>query len=159
MPMTVAVAGSSETINEYVARLNRAIASWSNTYGTPTTRLRHPRPAASATGSDERRQRARTADRRDRDERDEHGGAEPVDPVERGVPRDAVRKHDVQREQCSVRERERDADRLALEHHVGEQVDAEGRERERGAVAQRARADRGEADHGQELDRRDRSER
>jgi hypothetical protein len=31
MPMTVAVAGSSETISEYVARLSLAIASWSKT--------------------------------------------------------------------------------------------------------------------------------
>lgn len=30
-PITVAVAGSSETISEYVARVRRATASWSNT--------------------------------------------------------------------------------------------------------------------------------
>jgi hypothetical protein len=31
MPITVAVAGSSETISEYVARLKRDMASWSKT--------------------------------------------------------------------------------------------------------------------------------
>jgi hypothetical protein len=33
IPITVAVAGSSNTISEYVARLRRVIASWSHTYG------------------------------------------------------------------------------------------------------------------------------
>ena len=33
MPMTVAVAGRSDTMSEYVARGSRAIASWSKTYG------------------------------------------------------------------------------------------------------------------------------
>ena len=70
-----------------------------------------------------------------------------------------MREHDVEGEQGSVREREGDADRLALELDVGEQVDAGDRERERGGVARRARAERGEADHGQELDRGDRAER
>ena len=109
-PITVAVAGSSETISEYVARLSRAIASWSKTYGTTDDATPTPSPAASATGSTNAGAALGAADRRDRDERDEHRRTEPVDPVQRRVPRHAVREDDVEREQPGVREREGDAD-------------------------------------------------
>ena len=49
-------------------------------------------------------------------------------------------EHDVEREQRRVGERERDAERLACELHVGEQVDARHRERERRARCARVRA-------------------
>ena len=51
MPTTVAVAGSSATRSEYVARRRRAIASWSKTYGTTDDAMPTPMPAARATGS------------------------------------------------------------------------------------------------------------
>lgn len=47
----MAVAGSSETISEYVARGSRAIASWSHTYGMTEDVIPTPMPAPSATGS------------------------------------------------------------------------------------------------------------
>ena len=73
--------------------------------------------------------------------------------------RDPVAEHDVRGEEHGVRERERDAERLALEPDVGEEVDAADGECERGGVPPRPRAERGERDHRQELDRRDRAER
>jgi len=51
IPITVAVAGSSETKSAYVARASRAIASWSNTYGITDDEMPTPIPAAIATGS------------------------------------------------------------------------------------------------------------
>jgi hypothetical protein len=45
------VAGSSETISEYVARLSRVIASWSHTYGITDDVMPTPIPAPIATGS------------------------------------------------------------------------------------------------------------
>jgi hypothetical protein len=50
-PITVAVAGSSETISAYVARLRRDMASWSKTYGMTEEATPTPTPAASAIGS------------------------------------------------------------------------------------------------------------
>jgi hypothetical protein len=50
-PTTVAVAGSSDTISEYVARVSRAIASWSHTYGMTEEVTPTPIPAPSAIGS------------------------------------------------------------------------------------------------------------
>ena len=70
-----------------------------------------------------------------------------------------VGEHDVQREERGVGERERQAQRLGDELHVGEQVDARHRERQRRQVARRTRADRGERDDRQELDRGDGAER
>ena len=51
MPITVAVAGRSETSSAYVERGSRAIASWSHTYGITEDAIPTPIPAASATGS------------------------------------------------------------------------------------------------------------
>jgi hypothetical protein len=51
MPITVAVAGRSETRSAYVARRIRAIASWSKTYGITDDEIPTPIPAARATGS------------------------------------------------------------------------------------------------------------
>ena len=67
-------------------------------------------------------------------------------------------EHDVRREEDGIRERERDADRLPLETDVDERVDARDGEDERGEVAGRAGAERGEHDHRQELDRGHRAE-
>ena len=78
---------------------------------------------------------AREPDRRDEEESEQHCRGEAVDPSHRRAPGNAVGQDDVGGEQRSVRERERDADRLALEAHVGEQVDADGRRRDRGDVA------------------------
>ena len=50
-PMTVAVAGSRETISAYVARGSRAIASWSVTYGITEEEIPTPTAAASSSGS------------------------------------------------------------------------------------------------------------
>ena len=84
----------------------------------------------------ERRHRRPAAERRDDHDRD---AASPP-PARRCPPdvvalRDAVGEHDVGREQHRVGERERHAERLAGELHVGEQVDARHGERERGDVA------------------------
>jgi hypothetical protein len=49
--MAVAVAGSSETSSAYAARLSRAIASWSVTYGITDDEIPTPIPASSPTGS------------------------------------------------------------------------------------------------------------
>jgi hypothetical protein len=49
--MTVAVAGSSEIINAYVARGRRAIANWSQTYGITEDEMPTPIPAASVAAS------------------------------------------------------------------------------------------------------------
>src|SRR5215207_7494235 len=51
IPITVAVAGSSETSRAYVARGSRAIASWSQTYGITDDATPTPTPAAIAIGS------------------------------------------------------------------------------------------------------------
>ena len=62
----------------------------------------------------------------------------------RACARHAVGEHDVEREQAGVGERERDAERLALELDAGEQVDARHREqrarRRCAACARRAAA-------------------
>ena len=99
------------------------------------------------------------AQRGDDDGGDQHRGREPVDAAERVALGDAVGEHDVQREQPGVGEREREAERLRGELHVGEQVDARHRERQGGEVARRACAERRERDDRQELDRGDRAER
>ena len=59
-----------------------------------------------------------------------------------GSAREAVREHDVEREERRVREREGDADRLALELDVGQQVDADDRERRARATFRGVRAPR-----------------
>ena len=66
---------------------------------------------------------------------------------------------DVGGEQRGVCEREGDADRLALETHVRQQVDAGGRRPDRSAVASRTRADRRQDDRADELDRCNRRQR
>ncbi len=76
-----------------------------------------------------------------------------------GASRQAVREHDVDREERGIREGECDPDGLACEPHVGEQVHARDGEREREGVPARPRAGRREHDDGEELDRRDRPER
>ena len=85
--------------------------------------------------------------------------ARPSMPLTALVARHAVGEHDVEGEEHGVRERERHAQRLAGEAHVGEQVHARHGERERAEVARGARAERRERDHREELDRRDRAER
>ena len=76
------------------------------------------------------------------------------------LAREPVREHDVDGEERGVRERERDADGLALELHVGQQVDAGDGEPERETrCAPSARPAAASSDDGQELDRRDRAER
>ena len=68
-------------------------------------------------------------------------------------------EHDVDGEECGVREREGHPDRLAFELDVRQQIDADNRETERRGVPGRSGAERGQQDHGQELDRRDSPER
>ena len=108
---------------------------------------------------DERGQRLPAADRRHDDERDQHRGRQAVDPADALALRDAVAEDDVRGEEDGVRQRERNADRLALELDVGEEVDAADCECQRGGVPPRPRAECGERDYGQEFDRRDRAER
>ena len=114
------------------------------------------------------RQRQRTAQRRDGrparqrrhdDGSDQHRGREPVDATERGPLGDAIGKHDVEREEDGVGERERHAERLDGDLDAGHEVDPDHRERERCEVAARARSQRRQADDRQELDRRDRRQR
>jgi Lrp/AsnC family leucine-responsive transcriptional regulator len=66
---------------------------------------------------------------------------------------------DVGGEQRSVRERERDSDRLALETDMREQIDACCSRDDRHDVARRAGADGREDDRADELDRRNRGQR
>ena len=153
MPITVAVAGSKETMSEYVARLSRAIASWSKTYGMTDDVTPTATPAASATGSTSAgaalqpaigvTTTAATKDRR----------RQTVEAADTGAAREPVCEHDVDGEESRVRERERDPDRLALEPHVRQEIDARDGESERERVPRRSRAERRQGDHGQELDR------
>ena len=50
-PITVAVAGRSETRSAYVSRRMRAMASWSQTYGITDDVMPTPIPARSAAGA------------------------------------------------------------------------------------------------------------
>jgi hypothetical protein len=72
---------------------------------------------------------------------------------------DAVGEHDVEREQDRVGEGERHPQRLAGELDVGEQVDPGHGEHQGANVARRTRAERGEHDDREELDRGDGAER
>ena len=100
------------------------IASWSQTYGITDEEMPTPTPAASATGS--REVPARRPSRRSAWRRRARRASTPerVDAARPRASRDAVAEHDVEREQGRVRDREGDAERLAAEHDVGEQVDA-----------------------------------
>jgi hypothetical protein len=89
------------------------------------------------------------ADRRDEDEGEQHRRREPVDPAR---PRDTVRDGDVRGEQRGVREREDDAERLALEPDVREHVDAAGGDEDRRHVARHACAEQRQQDRADELD-------
>src|SRR4029450_11451060 len=95
MPITVAVAGRSETISEYVARLRRAMASWSNTHGiteeatanqTPAARrprtrgTAHAHPGREPDRIEQRGRAAGAADRGHEHDRHEHRRGEAVDP-------------------------------------------------------------------------------
>ena len=131
MPITVAVAGSSET---------------SSAYGPREPRHRHlvadvrddrrgdPDPDAGRDrhGVAERGDRVPARERRDHHERRDHRRGEPVEPR---ALRHAVPEHDVEREEARVREREDEAERLAREPEAGEQVDADDGQREREPVA------------------------
>ena len=134
MPIAVAVAGSSETSSAYVARSSRAIASWSQTYGITEDAIPTPTPAASATGS-------------------VRAGSASQPPIgvttTRAISIDAARPSmPLTCSPCATRwpstmyaakrtafaSCERDAERLALEPDVGEEVDAADGERERRRV-------------------------
>ena len=140
-------------------RGRRAIASWSQTYGITDEAMPTPIPAASATGSVNAGTARPARQRRHDDQRHEHRSAERVDAARFAAAGDAVPEHDVEREEDGVGERERDAERLPLEPHVREQVDAGDGQEQREAVPRRPRSERRQRDHRQELDRRDRSER
>ena len=99
------------------------------------------------------------ADRRRHDKRNQHRSGEAVDPTERRLPRDAVAQDDVEGEEAGIREREREAEWLDDEEHVGEEVDAGDRDEKRERVAGGPCSEGGERDHRQELDRSDRPER
>jgi ribonuclease E len=103
-------------------------------------------------GGQRRSGRAR-ADGRDGDQRDDHRAGETVDSADPARARDAVREHAVAGEQGGVREREGDAERLAAEADVREEVDAAGGRRHRGHVAARPDAEHGQQHRPQELDR------
>ena len=135
------------------------MASWSKTYGMTDDVTPTAIPAAIATGSEKASCGAREPDRRDEEEGEQHCRGQAVDPAQSRAPRNTVREDDVGGEQRSVCERERDADRLALEPHVRQQEDAGGRRPDRGDVAPRARTDRRQRDRPDELDRRDRRQR
>ena len=72
--------------------------------------------------------RTNEADRRDEDEGEQHRRRQAVDPAQYRPAGDTMREDDVHREEPGVREGERDADRLAEDTHVRQQVDA-GRSR------------------------------
>ena len=67
-------------------------------------------------------------------------------------------EHDVDGEESRVGERESDAYRLAVELHVGQQVDTADGQREREGIPSGARAGGREKDDGEELDRGHRPE-
>jgi hypothetical protein len=70
-----------------------------------------------------------------------------------------VREDDVEREEGGVGEGEGDPERLSLQSHIREHVDACSGERERETVTRGADTERGEQNHGQELDRGNSAER
>ena len=113
--------------------MSRAIAIWSATYGITEEEIPTPMPASDRDRVPEGGHRRPTGHRRDAHERDEHRRRQPVDARDRGRS-DAVREHDVGREQAGVRQRERHAERLDLELHAGEQVHARHGQRERRAL-------------------------
>ncbi len=121
---------------------------------TPDADSRHDRNRV-----EEGRDDAPAADGGDGHGGDQHRRGQPVDPADRRAARDAVREDDVEREEGGVGEREGDADGLALELDVGEQVDAGHGERQREPVSRRPRAERRKRDDRQELDRGHSSER
>ena len=140
-------------------RGSRAIASWSHTYGITDEAMPTPIPGRERDRVRECRHGGPARQRRHDDQRDEHRRAERVDPARLAAASDAVPEHDVEREEDGVRECERNAERLALEPDVREQVDAGDGEHQREPVPRRPRPERRERDHRQELDRRDRAER
>ena len=96
-----------------------------------------PMPAASATGSSRAGTAAQPASGVTTTAATSIEAARPSMPL---APRDAVAEHDVEREQPGVGEGERDAERLALEPHVREQVDAERTATSSAAALRRVRA-------------------
>ena len=121
---------------------------------TPT-----PIPAAIATGSEKAWAALESPIGETKRKASSIAAARPSIAAQPRAPRDAVGEDDVGGEQRCVRKGEGDPDRLALELHVRQQVDACGRRRDRGDVASRARADRGQQDRADELDRRNRRQR
>jgi len=109
-------------------------------------------------GIGQRMRRSGQADRAHGDEGDRHRSGEAVDAAQVRPARDAMREHDVRREERRVREGEPDARRVALQPQVRQQVHAPGRDGDRGEVARDARTRCGEQDRPEELDRRDRRE-
>jgi hypothetical protein len=107
----------------------------------------------------ERRHGVPAGDRRDQHGGDQHGGGQPVDAAGRPVLGDAVAEDDVAGEQRGVGEGDQHAERLGHQPHVGQQPHARHRQREGEPVAHRAGAERGQDDHGQELDGRHRAQR
>lgn len=99
------------------------------------------------------------ADRRHHDRGDQHRGGEAIDAAELRAFGHAISEHDVDREQDRVGERKGKARGGAGELDVGQQIDAGYRERQRDQVTRGAGADHGQDDDGQELDRRDGTER
>ena len=70
-----------------------------------------------------------------------------------------MREHDVGGEERGVGKCKRDAELLAAEANVGQQVDTESRREDRGEVARRAGGDQRQRDRTDELDRGHRRER
>ncbi len=124
--------------------------------GSPTS-SRSPRRCrpASATGSAKAGTAAQPAIGVTDDQRDEHRRREPVDAL---TPRRAPpggRARCTPRTAPALANARRDAQRLALELHAGEQVDAGRRPSASAATLRGVRApSAGQGDHGQELDRR-----
>ena len=93
------------------------------------------------------------ADGHDREQRDEHRRSEPVDPLRAAILGDAMAEDDIEHEERAVREGEDEAERLTGEAHIGQEPDSRHRERERDDIAPRARADGGQGNRAEELQR------
>ncbi len=133
------------------------MASWSKTYGTTDETIPTPMPAARATASTNAGAALQPASGVTQTAASSIAARPSIRPTR--DPREAVGEDDVEREQPGVDESKDEADGLAFKLDIGQEIDAEHGEREGGCVPWRSGTERGQPDHGEELDRRDGSER
>jgi len=99
------------------------------------------------------------AERADRRHGQQHRRGQAVEAVDARLARHAMSEHDVEREQPGVGEGQAEAERSAAQADVDQNVDAGHGHRQRGQVARRPGAERGQCNHREELDGRHRAQR